>query len=243
MPIRMLAALMLVVSGAGAAEHSPAAATVPASAAAYITKLGELKKEAGPTSLEPVYALALTVQEDLMALTNDYARIEGLSETDFAQLQQRLSGFRLSRGVDVFAEPDPAFFLDLARKHGERADVAFFSLLERSRGADLFPDYLTPQGRGVCVRYGEGRIAPYYAGWLSFRGAFDKRYDAQSAQEIADVEDTVGLGTCACADQESVAEELTGFARAFPASPATLRIPDRLRQLKDDPHRLPVRCT
>lgn len=102
---------------------------------------------------------------------------------------------------------------------------------------------MTPQGRGVCVRYGDGRIAPYYAGWVAYRGAFDPHYAAQTSQEIADVEDAVGLGTCACGEQDSVVEELTGFARAFETSPATARIGDRLRQLKEDPYRLPVRCT
>lgn len=243
MLMRTLASLMLFLSFAAAADHHPAATTVPDSVGAYLDKLGALEKQTGSTSLEPVYALALKVQDELMAITNDYARIEGLSDAEFTQLQQRLSGFRLSRGVDVFAEPDPAYFLELARKQGERADVAYFSLLQRSRGADLLPDYLTAHGRGVCVRYGEGRIAPYYAGWVSYRGAFDTHYAAQTAQEIADVEDAVGLGTCACSEQESVVEELTGFARAFSTSPATARIGDRLRQLKEDPYRLPVRCT
>lgn len=118
MPTRTLASLMLFLSCTAAAEHRPAPSTVPDSVGAYLSRLGALEKDAGSTSLEPVYALALKVRDDLMAITNDYARIEGLSDADFTQLQQRLRGFRLSRGVDVFAEPDPAYFLDLARKQG-----------------------------------------------------------------------------------------------------------------------------
>lgn len=244
MHLRLPTLLFAFVALTASAENGPVPSTIPESAGTYLTDLAKLEKDSGTTgSLEPLYALALQLREDLMAIAGDFARIEGLPEADFAQLQQRLRGFRISRGVEVFAEPDPAFFLDLARQRGERADIAFFSLLQRSRDADLLPDYVMAHGRGVCVRYGEGRIAPYYAGWLSYRGAFDQHYAVQTAQEISDIEDAVGLGTCACKDQESVEEELTGFAGAFPTSPATPRIGDRLLQLQKDPERLPVRCT
>ncbi len=194
-------------------------------------------------SLEPVYNAALAVQNDLMTISKDLAWIEYLSDADFANLRSRLKGFVLSRGLDIFADPDPKFFRALAEKRGEPADLAFFTLMEKSIAPDYLPVYVKPQGRGVCVRYGENLIAPYYAGWLEYQRQSPGHYKDKVTQSLADVEDAVGLGTCACGEIASVQQELNGFVNRFPTAAVNGRIRDRIEQLDKDPGKLPVRCT
>ena len=93
------------------------------------------------------------------------------------------------------------------------------------------------------VRYGENLIAPYYSGWLDYQRQSPGRYKDKVSQSLADVEDAVGLGTCACNDIDSVQQELKGFVNGFPTTAVTSKVRDRIEQLDKDPWKLPVRCT
>lgn len=236
-----LAALVLVSAAAQSADPAPLG--VPPSVATYLEKVASAGKPGPMASLEPVYDAALAVQNDLMTISKDLAWIEYLSDADFAKLRSRLKGFVLSRGVDIFADPDPKFFRELAEQHGEPADLAFFNLLEKSLAADYLPIYVKSQGRGVCVRYGENVIQPYYAGWLDYLHQSPARYKLKVAQSIADLEDAVGLGTCACGDIDSVQQELKSFVNRFPTAGINGKVRDRIEQLDKDPWKLPVHCT
>lgn len=236
-----LAAMLAMVTAAHSAPAAPL--SVPPSVTTYLNQVAEAEKPGPRRSLEPLYAAALEVQNDLMTISKDLAWIEYLSDADFADLQSRLKGFVLSRGLDIFADPDPKFFRALAEKRGEPSDLAFFTLLEKSIASDYLPIYVAAQGRGVCVRYGENLIAPYYASWLDYQRQAPGRYKDKVAQSLADVEDVVGLGTCACGEIESVQQELKGFVKQFPTAPVNGKIRDRIEQLDKDPFKLPVRCT
>lgn len=235
-----LAALILM---AAAASANPPPLVAPPSVATYLDQVAAAEKPGARMSLEPVYNAALAVQNDLMTISKNLAWIEQLPDQDFADLQARLKGFVLSRGLDIFADPDPKFFRALAQKRGEPADLAFFTLMEKSIAPDYLPVYVKPQGRGVCVRYGENLIAPYYAGWLEYQRQSPGHYKEKVTQSLADVEDAVGLGTCACDDIDSVQQELKGFVTQFPTTAVTSKIRERIEQLDKDPLKLPVRCT
>jgi len=235
------AALLLMASATASANPPPL--DVPASVTTYLDQVAAIEKPGPKMSLEPVYNAALAVQNDLMTIRNDLAWIEYLSDADFANLRSRLKGFVLSRGLDIFADPDPKFLRALAEKRGEPSDIAFFTLLEKSVASDYLPIYVTPQGRGLCVRYGENLIEPYYAGWLAYQRQSPGRYNDKVAQSLTDVEEAVGLGTCACGEIESVQQELKDFVKQFPSAAVNGKIRDRIEQLDKDPFKLPVRCT
>ncbi len=235
------AALILIASATVSANPPPLNA--PPSVTAYLDQVAATEKPGPRMSLEPVYNAALAAQNDLMTINKDQAWIEGLSDDDFAALRSRLKGFVLSRGLDIFADPDPKFFRVLAEKRGEPADLAFFTLMEKSIASDYLPIYVKPQGRGVCVRYGEDLIAPYYAGWLEYQRQSPGRYKDKVTESLANVEDAVGLGTCACGEIDSVQQELKGFVSRFPTAAVNGKIRDRIEQLDKDPWKLPVRCT
>lgn len=237
----LFAALILVASATVSANSPPP--NPPPSVTAYLDQVAAIEKPGPRMSLERLYNAALAAQNDLMTINKDLAWIESLSDADFAALRSRLKGFALSRGLDIFADPDPKFFRALAETRGEPADLAFFTLMEQSIAPDYLPVYVKPQGRGVCVRYGEDLIAPYYAGWLEYQRQSPGRYKDKVTELLANVEDAVGLGTCACGEIDSVQQELKGFVNRFPTAPVNSKIRSRIEQLDKDPWKLPVRCT
>lgn len=235
------AALILMASATASA--SPPPLNAPPSVTAYLDQVAATEKPGPKMSLEPVYNAALAAQNDLMIINNNQAWIEGLSDADFTTLQSRLKGFVISRGLEIFADPDPKFFRALAEKRGEPADLAFFTQMEKSIAPDYLPTYVRTQGRGVCIRYGEDLMVPYYAGWLEYQRQSPARYKDKVTELLTNVEDAVGLGTCACGEIESVQNELKGFATRFPTSAVNDKIRDRIEQLDKDPSKLPVNCT
>ena len=93
-----------------------------------------------------------------------------------------------------------------------------------------------------CVRFGEGKIAPLYAGWKSFAAQHPSAYAAHAAQNMADLEEALALGTCACDGLESVRREQADFLKQFPETPKAAVIKTRRDELASDPDKLPVNC-
>jgi hypothetical protein len=145
--------------------------------------------------------------------------------------------------MDIYAQPDPVFFLALAKAHGGPADVDFFTQYAATWGADDVPVYLKLRPQPTpCVRFGEGRLLPLYKAWQGFAAAHPAAYARQSAQNLGDIEEAVSLGTCACDGVESVRGEQAAFLAAFPAHPKASAIRARRDQLEKDPDALPVNC-
>lgn len=97
-----LAALILMAAATASANPPPVA---PPSVATYLDQVAAAEKPGARMSLEPVYSAALAVQNDLMTISKDLAWIEQLRDQDFADLQARLKGFVLSRGLDIYGDP------------------------------------------------------------------------------------------------------------------------------------------
>lgn len=236
---RLFAATLIVLTGLAPAL----AAGWPEPVDRYLETLMQVENAPEPVSLEPLFAYAEQVQNTAMLIEGDLAWLETLSDSDFTALSQALRGLRLSRSYDVYAQPDPVFFDQLAQAHGHAADRAFFAQYRLSWGEDLIPSYLRLTSRiAPCVRFSEGVISDLYMGWLSFRRQFPESYTAYADQSAQDLEEVVELGACACGGQDSVEHELSAFLTRFPQSPAKSGVLSRLQQLEDDPDRRPVHC-
>lgn len=250
-----LAALCLLLaacnrSGPAEAPAAPAAAapaapemSAPAAVQDYLAALAAIEAGKAPQSLEALLAKAEAAQNALMEVTGDQAVLERYSDAEFATLQAQLRGLKLNRNLEIYAQPEPTFFLALAKAHGLPADIAFFEQYAASMGEDLVPRYLKlrPQP-SPCVRFNEGVIPELYAGWRSFAAAHPAAYAAQAKQNIADLEEALVLGTCACAGVESVRAEQAAFIERYPDHPKRADIAARRQQLVDDPDVLPVNC-
>lgn len=228
------------------------AATVPAVAAerpaavdSYLARLQAVEQAKQPVSMEPLLAAASEVQDALMSLQpgGDQAWQETLPEAAYAKLKGELRGIRLSRGYDVYAQPDGDFLLKLAQAHGRPQDQAFFALYQAFWNAQLLPQYLSiGKGTTPCVRFDEGIIPELYRGWSDFAKQYPRAYTAFTQQTLIDLEEVIELGTCACRDADSVERELAGFVKQFPQSPATPKARKRLVELKENPDWRPVHC-
>lgn len=228
---------------APAAAVAPVGSALPTAVQDYLAELKAIEAAKAPVSLEALFAKAEGAQAALMEVTGDQAVLERYSEAEFSALQQQVRGLKLHRNLEIYAQPEPAFFLALAMAHGLPTDVAFFEQYVASMGDDLVPRYLKlrPQP-SPCVRFDEGVIEPLYAGWRALAAAQPKAYTATTQQSIADLEEALVLGTCACAGAESVLKEQAAFVARYPDNPRVAAIKARGAQLVSDPDAMPVNC-
>jgi len=220
-----------------------AAVAAPSAVDAYLAALAAVEQAKVPVSLEPLFASAEAAQRELMEVTGEQAALERYSEADFTALQARVRGLKLHREVDIYAQPEPAFFLALAKAHGLPADIAFFEQYAATWGPDLVPVYLKLRPQPTpCVRFGEGVVTSLYSAWQGYFAQYPGRYAALVAQNLGDLEEAVALGTCACDGVESVRREQAEFLQRFPSAAKAAEITARRAQLATDPEVLPVNC-
>lgn len=221
---------------------APTTATLPA-VSAYLSALSTVEKSTSPVSLEALFDKAEAAQNALMEVTGEQAVLERYTDAEFAALQAQVRGLKLHREMDIYAQPEPGFFLALAKAHGQPADIAFFERYAASWGPDLVPTYLKLRPQPTpCVRFGEDLMTPLYAGWKDFATQHPKAYAARAAQNSADIEEALVLGTCACDGLESVRTEQAAFLKRFPDAAKAGEIKARREQLATDPDVLPVNC-
>jgi hypothetical protein len=232
----MRALVLVLALGLGACNQAKLP-DLPAEVDAYLLALSAVEKADSPVSLEPLLAAAGGAQDALMAIQgdSDQAWQETLSDEDYATLRRQLRGLHLSRGHDVYAQPDGHFFNTLAEAHGRAEDRAFFALYARLWTAEMLPQYLSlGTGQAPCVRFGEGIVAALYRDWWAYWAANAPHYAEFTTQVLRDLEEVVELGTCACGDLDSVLKELREFTAAFPHSPAAPAATQRLAELNRD---------
>ena len=248
----LLTAPLLLLAACG---RTPATAEAPAPAAVaaapgtppavtdYLSALAAVEKSTSPVSLEGLFDKAEAAQSALMEISGEQAVLERYSAAEFTALQAQLRGLVLHRELDIYAQPEPSFLLALAKAHGLPADVDFFTQYAATWGPDLVPIYLKLRPQPTpCVRFGEGRIAPLYAAWKAFAAQHPTAYTRHAAQTLADLEEAVALGTCACDGLESVRNEQAAFLKQFPDAAKAPEITARREQLARDPDVLPVNC-
>ncbi|HEY1075949.1 MAG TPA: hypothetical protein VGE51_04615 [Fontimonas sp.] len=229
----MRALILVLAIGLGACQPARLA-NLPAEVDAYLQALSAVEKADSPVSLEPLLAAAGAAQDKLMEIQpgSDQAWQETLSDKDYQTLRQQLRGLQLSRGQDVYAQPDGAFLNRLAQAHGRPEDQAFFALYASLWTEEMLPKYLNlGTGQAPCVRFGDGIVSALYREWWAYWTANAPHYADFTMQVLRDLEEVVELGTCACGDVESVRKELRDFTGTFPHSPATPAAQLRLAEL------------
>lgn len=233
-----------VPAAAPPAVAAPAAtANLPAAVTNYLATLASVETSTVPVSLEALFSKAETAQSALMEVAGEQAVLERYTAAEFTALQAQVRGLTLHRELDIYAQPEAVFFLTLAKAHGTSADVDFFTQYAATWGPDLVPTYLKLRPQPTpCVRFGEGRMAPLYAGWQAYALKNPQAYTAHAQQNIADLEEAVALGTCACDGVASVQREQAEFLALFPNNPKAAAIKARAEQLVKEPDVLPVNC-
>lgn len=206
----------------------------PGAVGSYLDALTAVETSVPPVSMEALFAAAIAAQDQLMAIQGDGDRAwqETLSDEDYARLRADLRGLILSRGHDVYAQPDGTFFSALAQARGRDDDREFFALYAALWTPEMLPKYLSlGTGQAPCVRFGEGLISALYRDWWAYSVAHPQAYTDFTQQLFRDIEEVMTLGTCACGDVDSVRKELREFSAQFPYSEATPAAQQRLSEL------------
>jgi len=213
---------------------TPKATTfAPAEVQAYLSALEALESRTRGGSVESTFSEALALRTALLRPIDGGTYLESVGQDQFDDLSGLLRGMILNREEIVLAEPDPAFYLDLAHRFGGNADVEFFQNYSATLPDGVWRSYLEQQTDvTACTDFASGQLVERYGGWLLFRSSYPGRYSETVGSEIEAIEREMTEGSCACGTQEEFVRELAKFAERFPVSPATPKIRERIQEIR-----------
>ena len=154
-----------------------------------------------------------------------------------------LPGIILNQEEVLLAQPDPPFFLALARAHGRPSDVRFFEAYAATLPDGVWPSYLEQQTDVTgCTKFGAGELVARYSGWLRFRRTYPRAYRDAVSEELEKIETEVGESTCACSTPADTLRELQQFAARFPRSRVIAKVRLRIRELRVNRSNIRFEC-
>jgi hypothetical protein len=157
--------------------------------------------------------------------------LEQLSEEDFQAVIFKMKGFSVNREETVFVEPDPEFFIALAKRASDKVSVEFFEAYRKTK-PNGWPIYIEQQtDYSGCIRYGTMDLVNTYTLWNTYSNKYPTRYKKEVMNFIQEVEDDLTGGTCACDDKDSGLRELEAFIRAYPRAKITTRLREKVNQI------------
>ncbi|MDD5058852.1 MAG: NHL repeat-containing protein [Sideroxydans sp.] len=170
---------------------------------------------------DAAYALVMTPKDSEISVR------ESLSDEALQALSLKMKGFM----SDADMEPEPDFFLALAKRSNDPANVEFFEAYKNTM-PEKWPVYVEQiTNYSGCTRYGTLSLVNTYALWDGYRNKYPTRYQNEVRNLIHDIEFELD-GTCACNDLKSVTLELETFIRKFPHAKIAARLRERLAQIR-----------
>ncbi|MFT3744646.1 MAG: hypothetical protein QM785_10185 [Pyrinomonadaceae bacterium] len=159
--------------------------------------------------------------------------IESLSETDYSLLKRRMKGFHVNREEILFIEPELKYFLELSRKTGTAADIAYFTLMRKVKPDDIWTAYIQQQtDYSGCTVYGNGMLTKLYGEILKFRRSYPNSYADNIDEAKDEILEKFSENGCSCGDANGVMREFRLFVRTYPKDKNIPRIRTNLNQLK-----------
>ena len=220
---------------------------IPPEVAAYAQALAALRQHSPPTiTVEVVFQTGLRARASLLTSASPTAGylLESLAPAAYQAVEQQLPGFKLNLEEFVFVQPDPEFFLALAKQHGDQADRAFFQ-----RYQAMFPDpsswplyHERQTDIGGCTKFGALALVRAYESWSIYQQAYPHRYSAPVAKLLNDLQNELLEGSCACGSKEETLLELQEFVRTFPQASLTPKVQQRLRAIELDQSGIRFHC-
>ena len=190
---------------------------------------------AGRGSVEQAFAKVHELEHLLIAERDEdhVSALERMSEIELAQFAVRLPGVRLWSSDTIGVEIDPAFFQDLAEKHGTAADRMFVRNYRLTYPIGYgWPDYVEPvTDLSGCTTYGGGELTNAYARWSTYASRYPGHYATDVGQILEDVSNRLIAPVCACGDAGSVRRELSNFVTRLPNEQITPKVRRRLKAI------------
>jgi hypothetical protein len=184
-----------------------------------VEQLLALGRHAGDALLKPINARGMNALEEL-------------SDESFQAVAHQMEGFWVNRQEVLYVEPDPSFFLKLARSSGDQASIEFFEAFTKTfqHGWKIYHEQQTDYSG--CIRFGSMSLVNSYAIWDAYRIRHPKRYSGEVQTILKDLEEDLAAGTCVCGEKNEVMKEFQEFIRAFPSSILAKRLQERLDQIR-----------
>ena len=164
--------------------------------------------------------------------------LERLSEEEFQAVVLKMKGFSVNRQETVFVEPDPSFFIALAKRSGDQASVDFFEIQKKTE----FAYFRQQTDYNGCYLFGKLSMVDSYTQWIKYGNKFPTRYSKEVMNYIRNIEEDITSGTCACDDKESALREFEAFIRAFPQARIATRVRERIDQIHQGKSDIRANC-
>jgi hypothetical protein len=232
-PGLILAAVLLLAAGAAHAQNR-----VPPSVAAYERAMAESKM-----TVEQLFDLGEQAAHDLVR-----GSLSHFSQEEIDAVRKQMPGYSMANIEVVFALPQTPFFLDLSRRRGGPADVAFFEAMAVEKPDQSYvADYiqLTTHVQG-CWRL-DGALTRIDYNWRRYRDAYPHSYVRHVAEHLDKIEEKVSSSyeykhICACGELPAAEQELSGLTKLGPQDRLGKSSADLLRGLRDGSVKFEANC-
>ena len=161
--------------------------------------------------------------------------VTSASPDQIQALSAEMPGYIMKPGDPPLARPSADYFLKLAKRKGDKADVAFFDAYARAEPDSNSgqPAYIRPLGgEQSCTIFDGLLLADLYRRWVAFRTQYPDDYVSEAQGELDTMDTELGTATCACAGRDQVLAGLDGFAKALPTLPITAKVQARAEQIR-----------
>lgn len=222
----LAAALFITFHAFGASPVCSQTKPVLRLADEYALVLRKYQSQKSQMSIESVMRKGKAVAERL-------DQLEALSDAEYALLEKKMKGFVVNREEILVIVPDLAFFVQLSKKRGTRADAAFFALMREIRPDNVFAAYIEMQTDATgCTIYGNGALTRLYGKALRFKKTYPRAYVEEIDKEINEILSEFTGDPCACGERVAVLREFRLFIRTFPKDENTPEIKKNLATLE-----------
>jgi hypothetical protein len=168
--------------------------------------------------------------------------IENISESDYADLCERLRGIMLNRDEVLIAQPDSGTFLPLAREKGLRPDRDFMDVYYQTVPS-VWPAYIEQQtDYSGCGVYGTGTLVGLYGEWRRYRSEHPENYTRAATEQMGEIQNRLEAPNCACEGGDSVTRELQLFLSRFPSDPIAPKVREVLNAIKEGRSKIRFHC-
>jgi len=228
----VVAALLLTAAPAWSQNR------VPPSVAVY-----ERATSDSTITIERVFDLGEQAAQDLMR-----GSLSNFSREEISAVRKQMPGYSMANIEVVFALPQTPFFLDLSRRRGGPADVAFFEAMAfETPDQSYMPDYIqrTTHDQG-CLRL-DGALTRVDFNWRRYRDAYPHSYVRHVATHLDDIEDHISSShkykqVCACGELPAAEKELNDLTKLGPQDRLGKSSADLLRGLRDGSVKFEANC-
>lgn len=169
--------------------------------------------------------------------------LERLNKGQLKDVINKMKGYFVNREEVIFAEPDPVFFLALAKRANDQSSIDFFENLNKTKPGGIWPVYVQQQTDfSGCIRFGSMSLLETYTLWDAYMNKYPSRYADEVHSILGDVRSDLSTGTCACDSAKLAIDEFEAFIQAHPNAEITSRLRERVNQYKQGKSDLREHC-